>query len=312
MPRIAAVRPVVHRFVTHVTSDAARRPRASTSRIDLAHRPHASRNHRSSVRGYAPTLSHRGGSVPGASRGRGRSRPVGHRRLRARSPSDPPRARGGGMRRLAIGGLLLVCCLFPNWQRADAATSTSIGFWGDSLTFQAQGYLAHDFTKATMVGLHDYPGTALCDWLSSIEQLTSATAPQVAVLEFIGNDRPCDGSPATSTSLAASYKADLKKAIAALEAAGVQRIVLDEGPRAHCTFYAYCAAQPQLHAVFESLVGSKVSYAGTADRSAATPDGRFTMTLPCLSSESRAGKCSAGASVQVRAHDGVHFCPRPD
>lgn len=216
---------------------------------------------------------------------------------------------------LAVATLLAASAfLLPASAAQGASSKVTIEVFGDSLGYQAAPYLERDFSKGTSVNeSHIYPGTALCTWLPAIKALSASTAPTVAVLEFVGNVSSCDGSVTSPTALAAAYLADLKTAIGDLLDAGVRFIVVDEGPRVRCTAYAYCKAQPDLHSAFEKAVAHfsspAVIYAGKADRAVETPAGKFTTTLPCLSSEVRAKLCARGAQILVRAPDGIHFCP---
>ena len=221
---------------------------------------------------------------------------------------------------IAIGAIVLATVAGPVVLAPSAGASSQrqvIEVFGDSLGWQAGSYLARDFRKTTIVNeSHLYPGTSVCDWLPAIEKLTTSDAPNVAVLEFIGNVSTCDGSVTSPTALASAYKADLTKAITTLLGVGVRYVIVDEGPRAHCTLYAYCVAQPNLHAAFVQVVtsfnSSYVIYAGLADRAVETPDGKFAQSLKCLAAESRAKFCARGAQIIVRSADGVHFCPVSD
>lgn len=211
-------------------------------------------------------------------------------------------------------GLLIGSTLALPSIGASAATKVSIEVFGDLLSYQAASYLDKDFSKATLLGeTHVYPGTALCNWLPAIERITRSTAPAIAVLEFVGNVNSCNGSVTTPAALAAAYSANLHTAIDALKAVGTRFIVVDEGPRVDCTFYADCKAEPALHDAFEKVVASyrspDVVYSGLADRAVETPNGKFTKNLTCLAPEARACLCTKGSEITVRALDGVHFCP---
>jgi hypothetical protein len=194
-----------------------------------------------------------------------------------------------------------------------SATQISVAVYGDSLSWQASGYLAHDFSGATVLTTtHVKPGTSLCDWLPDIAALTPADAPNVAILEFVGNASACDQSVTAPAALAAAYKADLQTAVSSLLADGVHWIVIDEGPIVMCTKHPYCYAQFELHAAFKAVAatsGSAVVYASAADRGVETLGGQFTWTLPCLAVEHKVGRCAMGKAETVRQPDGIHFCP---
>jgi hypothetical protein len=199
---------------------------------------------------------------------------------------------------------------------ASTAARQTIEVFGDSLSTQASPYLERDFSKVTVVNeTHVFPGTSVCDWLPAIGKLTSKDAPQVVVLQFIGNVSACDHAVTASLALAAAYAADLTTAITELRADGVGDVAVDEGPQTDCTAFAYCAAQPDLRAAFERVVGSfdtpGVVYTYLADHEVETPTGQFTRWLTCLPAEVRAKLCKAGSKMRVRAADGIHFRPLP-
>jgi hypothetical protein len=218
--------------------------------------------------------------------------------------------------RAALVGMAIVASFTVVEQtvvQASPADPQSIAIFGDSLAFQASPYLVGDFSSPTSIEQDWRAGSSLCDWLPTIEKLTTSDAPTVAVLEFIGNVSSCDGNATSPKALAARYKADLEAAITKLRSVGVRDVVVDEGPRSKCTFYAYCAAEPALRTAFLQVVASfrspEVVYATAADRSVETASGAFSWTKTCLWAEVQNGLCTKGSRIVVRNRDGVHFCP---
>ena len=195
--------------------------------------------------------------------------------------------------------------------RSDAAAAPRqrVLFFGDSLSFEAGPYVQHDFDpRATDVVLHLYPGTALCDWLPQIDALTRRTAPDVVVLQFIGNH--ATHCIASTPNFVAQYGRDLRTAITQLRSVGVRDIVVDAGPVTPIATW-----WPSLVATYRNVVTSfhsrDIIYAAAADAAVEGQRGNFVPTLVCLPVEVRYARCDAGAQIKVRSHDRVHFCPVP-
>ena len=192
---------------------------------------------------------------------------------------------------------------------AAAAQRQKVLFFGDSLSFQAGPYLMKDFNPSvTNVQLHLYPGTALCDWLAEIDNLTRRTAPDVVVLQFIGNhSTPCIDR---SSDFVTQYGKNLRSAITQLRSIGVKDIVVDAGPITPLV-KTWSTLVAKYRSVVASFHSRGIIYAAAADAAVEGPKGSFVMTLQCLPVEVKYDKCSAGSQIRVRASDDVHFCPVP-
>jgi hypothetical protein len=209
--------------------------------------------------------------------------------------------------------LAVACCAVVLAGVAHSAAGASqrqkVLFFGDSLSFQAGPYLQKDFDAAsTDVSLHLYPGTALCDWLPEIKALTRSTAPDVVVLQFIGNHYT--RCIETSRNFVTQYGEDLGKAIARLRSIGVKSVVVDAGPTSPKAPW-WSSLVETYRSVIISFHSRNVIYAAAADASVEGPQGSFVTTLQCLAVEVKYGKCDAGTQITVRASDEVHFCPVP-
>jgi hypothetical protein len=195
--------------------------------------------------------------------------------------------------------------------RSDAAAAPrqQVLFFGDSLSFEAGPYVQHDFDPSTTnVLLHLYPGTALCDWLPEIDALAHRAAPDVVVLQFIGNH--ATRCIATSPDFVAQYGKDLRTAITELRVVGVRAIVVDAGPITPiATWWASLVAT--YRGVVTSFHSRDIIYASAADAGVEGPRENFVTTLVCLPVEVRYDRCDAGTQIKVRSHDKVHFCPVP-
>ncbi len=225
---------------------------------------------------------------------------------------EAARARGSRARALLLA--LLVAGTLVVGSRASVGASSArvtVDLFGDSLTYQALPYLMSDLDTATttMTATKVFPGAAVCDALPAIRRFTSATAPEVAVLEYLGNDfTRCIAGVAPGAALVARYSSDLETAIRALRAVGVQQVVVDQGPTLEDPGTTTLAIRAAFQQVVASFHSAEVVYAQGADQSVETPSGGFTPTLPCLPIEVQAAECASGAQISVRSADGVHFC----
>ena len=192
---------------------------------------------------------------------------------------------------------------------AGAAQRQKVLFFGDSLSYEAGPYLKQDFNPSTTDdALHLFPGTALCDWLGQIDKLTRRTAPDVIVLQFIGNHltRCID----KASSFVAQYGKDLRSAISQLRSIGVRRIVVDAGPITPIATWWLSLVRTYRTDV-ASFHSRDIIYATGADAAVESSTGAFVTNLRCLPVEVKYHKCVAGSMIQVRANDKVHFCPVP-
>ncbi|HUC95722.1 MAG TPA: IPT/TIG domain-containing protein [Candidatus Saccharimonadia bacterium] len=202
-----------------------------------------------------------------------------------------------------------------------SSTKVKIDFFGDSFTQQAEPYLLSDFDVSNdSVTFWAYGGHAICDALGPIGNLTKATAPDAAVIQFAGNSSsPCMAPYATPNSVYENkYAADLTTAIKHLEAIGTKYIVVDRSPPDAFQSTSTPNTNSELAGVYKSVISSlnykNVVYADSADSSVLTPSGAFTVDLPCLTVEINTGNCTGPVvnGVQnnvVRSADLIHFCP---
>jgi hypothetical protein len=232
----------------------------------------------------------------------------------------------------ALGGLVAVPVSVAAPRTATLAPRT-VDVFGDSLMEQAAAYLQASFnTHTTLVRVAAYGGSALCAWVypdmtssptgltmnttpGPIMALTSSNAPNVAILEFVGNPfSTCvSGASSSITEVVANYSLCLSAAIHHLLSIGTSHIIVDGGPAMKEDNTLHDAVV----ALFKSVVGGydsvSVQYAATADASVEA-HGAYTQYLPCLTIETLSRQCAATdvggvASNDVRSTDGVHFCP---
>ena len=242
--------------------------------------------------------------------------------------SRPQRARPHARSRLAalavIGAVLLstaACLPVP-------PRTVQVSLIGDSLSTQAApSFLSdlHGVTNAVVSTTYNsYPGTAPCDWLTAqggrptVAQLAAAH-PDVAVLEFVGNNStPCIAAASASPGgVAGQYAADLTTIVHAFLAAGTPHVIVVGGS----TIAPTAVFDPEaVNGRIKQAAHDLVSTAGDArvtwvdaGASVESPTGGYVATLPCTSGEIFFQLCSGpviGGVTQesVRALDGIHLC----
>jgi hypothetical protein len=181
-----------------------------------------------------------------------------------------------------------------------------IALYGDSIVSEA----AQDFSflageSGASVRVRTYPGTAICDYFSSMAADAQGWQPTVAVLAFSGDAfTPCMGGVQLGTlQYYSRYRDDAQWAISILRSAGA-RVVLVGLPLDLSPSLSQNASS--LNDIYQSLSVSNPSVTYDDAGQALTANGRFAWTLPCLPGEPCTGP--SGTNV-VRAPDGIHFCP---
>jgi hypothetical protein len=181
-----------------------------------------------------------------------------------------------------------------------------IVLYGDSLVSEA----AQEFTflgnsSGASVRVHTFPGTATCDWFSSMKAEAQSWQPTAAVLAFSGDAfTPCmAGYQLGSPQYFQKYKDDTQAAISVFRSLGT-KVVLIGLPLDENAGSSQNAST--LNQIFQSLAGSNVGVTYDDAGQAVMANGQFTWTLPCLPFEPCTGP--AGTNI-VRAPDGGHFCP---
>ena len=184
---------------------------------------------------------------------------------------------------------------------------------GDSLAWEARQPFVHALTAGgrALVDTDVFGGTALCDWLPGLPAELRRFKPDVAVLEFVGNEftrctkDPRTGRPLGQEALVALYARD------AATAAGLFR---DAGT----TIYWATTPPPRWGSPTSAMVGEAAVAASGAvaptrriDAAAAVEkDGSYTDYLPCLPTEPCPPIGPGGPGLaRVRSPDGTHFCP---
>ena len=181
-----------------------------------------------------------------------------------------------------------------------------IALYGDSLVSEA----AQDFSflageSGASVRVRTYPGSAICDFFSSMAADAAEWQPTVAVLAFSGDafTQCMGGVQLGSLQYYANYRNDTQWAISIFRSAGT-RVVLVGLPLDLSPSLSENASA--LNDIYQSLSDSDSGVAYDDAGQAVMASGAFTWTLPCLSGEPCTGP--SGTNV-VRAPDGVHFCP---
>jgi hypothetical protein len=212
--------------------------------------------------------------------------------------------------------VLLLAGLAPS---AHAAAGPRILVYGDSLTTEAKPYIEGFARSVGGVGalVRGAPGGATCDLFDLMGYDSTHEHPSVVVLQFSGNNitrcmQDPRGKPLQGDAWLAKYRADTVHAVQLLRRTGAQ-VWLGTSPiglladkRAQGDVYRLAA---MYHEVAARYPGVHV----TDSAAAVLAFGRYwTRTLPCLRNEPCTQvDTNAQRANQVRATDGVHFCPVP-
>jgi hypothetical protein len=194
----------------------------------------------------------------------------------------------------------------PVKEQVPAPRPSRIALYGDSLVSES----AQDFSflageSGASVRVRTYPGTAICDFFSSMAADAAGWRPSVAVLAFSGDAfTPCMGGVQLGTlEYYANYRDDAQWAIAIFRSAGTRVILvglpLDSSPN-------LSQNASSLNDIYQSLSDTDPGVTYDDAGQAVLARGAFTWTLPCVQGEPCTGP--NGTNV-VRAPDGIHFCP---
>jgi hypothetical protein len=195
---------------------------------------------------------------------------------------------------------------------ACSLTPPRVALYGDSLSVESSDTFADQLDGEARVRNTVQGGAALCDVMQAIEQDVERRKPNVAVLQFSGNNiTPCvqlgNGEPMEGADLVAKYASDAEQAVGLLRSRGVVVFLMGSPISKGSNTAAGINTEFQRVAQRWAANGGGVFYVD-AGAAVLAPDGSFTETLPCLPDETAAMGCLGGRIV-VRAPDGTHFCP---
>ena len=181
-----------------------------------------------------------------------------------------------------------------------------IVLYGDSLVSEAaQDFSVFASESGASVRVRTYPGTAICDYFSSMAADAEGWQPTIAVLAFSGDafTQCMAGVQLGSPQYFTKYKDDTQTAISIFRSYGT-KVILVGLPLVASPVLSQNVSF--LNAIYRFLAASNPGVTYDDAGQAVMANGRFTWTLPCLPGEPCTG--SSGTNV-VRSPDGVHFCP---
>ena len=201
---------------------------------------------------------------------------------------------------------------------AGAVNAKTALLYGDSLMYESQWKLNSDFALQpgwTQVA-HNFPGFALCDWVSRLAADIADVHPSVVAVETAGNyTRPCmldgNGVPLAQGSEAfyAKYRADMHAFFSTATASGAAVVFIVAPPMLSATWNtAVLGLQKIAREVAASYPGVSVS---TLPRNSVSAAGIYVATKPCLPSETALAGCVSGQigiRTNVGTQLGIHFC----
>jgi hypothetical protein len=205
-----------------------------------------------------------------------------------------------------VAGIVAVTAIVLVVDHFVASQHERIALYGDSLSMQAAQdfqFLAVEAGDTTLLGA--YNGLAPCDVLPRLPGDAASWHPDVALLEFTGDDlTPCmKPYPVGTPPYYAKYQQDATTAVRTLRSDGVHVVLigapLDRDP-------GLAQNVQRLNAMYASLASSIPGVRYVDAGSSVLANGQFTTSLPCMPSEQCTG--TSGTNV-VRSPDGIHFCP---
>jgi hypothetical protein len=218
------------------------------------------------------------------------------------------------------GDLVVSSSLSPAWSDAkgDLTQTLSVVGFGDSEGAETDQFLGGALRDAggvtTTFTPHDFPGTAVCDWIEN-GTMESAVNASVVALFFDGDGfTPCTDpyshlSPAALNDLTI---ADMKVAINMLLAGTVQHVlVISPVPGHPSTTIPSNYLAPRLESMVRSYHNPRVSYIDSPSLSV-SPTGAVPTTMPCTNLEITGGVCMGPVVNGVRTNlvfaTNGHFC----
>lgn len=203
--------------------------------------------------------------------------------------------------------------------KQEREESITIWLFSDSLGWQAKD----EFQRVVELSGHKFgyvgfPGTAICDWMN--QTVTSVKKGDIAVLQFSGNsftscmlDPNDPGQHYTGNGLLDKYAQDSVKATEnLLHRARASHVIWQASPITQSATTAVVNSRQisALYMTLPHLFPTRVSYNDAGLSVVYWPSHVYTPTLPCMQSEVPVHCLSVKDSIQVRASDGVHFCPK--
>jgi hypothetical protein len=218
------------------------------------------------------------------------------------------------------GDLVVSSSLSPAWSDAkgDLTQTLSVVGFGDSEGAETDQFLGGALQDAggvsTIFTRHDFPGTAVCDWIDNGTMESAVNADVVAL--FFGGDgfTPCTDpsahlSPAGLDDLTI---ADMEVAINMLLAGTVQHVlVVSPVPSHPSTTNSSSYLTSRLQSMVRSYHNPRVSYTDSPSLSV-SPTGAAPTTMPCTDLEISGGVCQGPVVNGVRTNlvfaTNGHFC----
>lgn len=217
------------------------------------------------------------------------------------------------------GDLVVASSLSPAWSSTAGVMSQAltVAAFGDSEGAETDQFVGGALTDAagvpTTFVAHDYPGTAVCDWIEN-GVMATATNADVVALFFTGDGlSPCTDPSAqlSPMALANLTVADMAAAINLLLTGTVEHVlVISPIPRPPSNIPPdYLATQ--LKAMVKGLRNPRVTYVGSPSLSV-SPTGAVPTTMPCTGLEIAGGVCQGPVVNGVRTNlvfaTNGHFC----
>jgi hypothetical protein len=202
---------------------------------------------------------------------------------------------------------------------AQAAPGDRVLVYGDSLTAEARPYIEGFVADVghTHALVRGAPGGATCDLFDLMGYDATHERPTVVVIQFSGNNltrcmKDRQGRSLTGDAWLAKYRADTIHAIELLRRTGAT-IWLGTSPVGFLADVHHEDEVYRIAAMYRQVAARYPNVHVAESATSVLAFGRYwTRTLPCLRNEPCTQVDANAQRVnQVRANDGVHFCPVP-
>lgn len=200
-------------------------------------------------------------------------------------------------------------------------TTRTVLMYGDSLSRGSSQYIERGVLAQRPqwdVVVRALAGTAICDFFETMRE-DADLRPDLVVLQFSGNtftECMADMSSGSAEALD-KYRDDATQAARFWSERGI-RVLFVGSPRPYDE--PLLTAPHPLDAVYQDIAeefGKSVSFSDAPERALTEEEPAsggaavFSNELPCLPNEAWLDDCADG-DIEVRAPDGMHFCPVDD
>jgi hypothetical protein len=208
-----------------------------------------------------------------------------------------------------VGALFVLSGCFP-----APSQPPKVILYGDSLSLEAWGAfraVIEDHGRA-VAERRAVGGSGICDFFDEMEADKDQVLPTIVVLAFVGNTQPACINGLTGAAALEKYRQDAQHAIDIWKPRGVHVYLVGTPPRVGPSGSTPESPDQNREMYFPLAIENGVNYIDAGHSVFNHQNGFYQFHLPCLPDEGPQHGCGAGGLaglIQVRAPDGLHFCP---